>query len=119
MKVYMGNYPEDGGSEREIFVHIDYPDVWSLYTTLAHIITPALEMLKEKRHGSARTDAEDLPEELRSGDWHEGWEYVLTEMIWAFKQVRDSESFDWTEDEYDRVQNGLRLFGKYYFDLWD
>jgi hypothetical protein len=77
------------------------------------------------------------------------WDYVLDEMIWAFEQkVRDddeTEFFDHSEcgtikdfvkdtNEYlskskvdwdglkrhqERKQNGFRLFGKYYQNLWD
>jgi len=75
---------------------------------------------------------------------HERWEWVLYEMIWTFEQLNN----DW-EDQYydhsevddtlgvmeqiksvktdweglrkhmDRMNNGLRLFGKYYRALWD
>jgi len=77
------------------------------------------------------------------------WDYVLDEMIWAFEQkVRDddeSEFFDHSEcgdvkdfiknpseelskskvdwdglkRHNERKQNGFRLFGKYYQNLWD
>jgi hypothetical protein len=77
------------------------------------------------------------------------WNYVLDEMIWAFEQkVRDddeSEFFDHSEcgdikdfikdpsehlskskvdwvglkRHQERKQNGFRLFGKYYQNLWD
>lgn len=77
------------------------------------------------------------------------WDWVLAEMIWAFEQkVRDddeSEFFDHSEcgdvkdfvkdpnkhlskskvdwdglkQHQERKQNGFRLFGKYYQNLWD
>lgn len=77
------------------------------------------------------------------------WDYVLDEMIWAFEQkVKDddeSEFFDHSEcgdikdfikdptehisrskvdwaglkRHQERKQNGFRLFGKYYQNLWD
>ena len=66
------------------------------------------------------------------------WDWVLDEMIWTFKTLNE----DWEsqfyissskEDDYlsgtydaegrqkmqDRINNGLRLFGKYYQSLWD
>lgn len=69
------------------------------------------------------------------------WEYVVNEMIYAFEQIKDdnidtqfiavtgygngefgsSYSFD-TEgyrEEVKRIQNGLNLFAKYYFSLWN
>lgn len=73
--------------------------------------------------------------------WFDRWDYVLGEMIWAFEQVHT----DWEEQYYGewvvtpgeflgghfekrdyegmqahsaRMENGFRLFGKYYQGLW-
>jgi hypothetical protein len=66
---------------------------------------------------------------------HAKWDWVLDEMIFAFEHIcGDNEDWDsglWKidVDEWprprlrittgDRIQNGLRLFGKYYRGLWD
>jgi len=73
------------------------------------------------------------------------WDYVMDEMIWAFEQIVDDDDekpfYDHSEiDPEDsmeesvkklkvdregldahnkRIENGLRLFGKYYRSLWD
>jgi hypothetical protein len=73
------------------------------------------------------------------------WDWILDEMIWAFEQKNaddnDAQFFDhsvsnrklpWDEDyigpkfdkegytkHHDRMQNGFRLFGVYYQNLWD
>lgn len=76
------------------------------------------------------------------------WEYVLDEIIWAFEQINDENweeqyikqqgEIDWTDKSglmkwttphivdwdgrqkhQDRINNGLRLFGKYYQGLWN
>jgi hypothetical protein len=48
------------------------------------------------------------------------WDYVLDEMIYAFEQVQDDCCINLAEEtEWKRVNNGLRLFGKYYTGLWD
>lgn len=73
------------------------------------------------------------------------WDYVLDEMIWAFEQLVDDDSdskfYDHSKvDEsadlckqvaqikfdkkgymayHERINNGTRLFGKYYRALWD
>jgi hypothetical protein len=73
------------------------------------------------------------------------WDWVMEEMIWTFEQLsdwnNDSQFFNYgtkTENETfesafdrikvdqeglnahnNRIQNGLRLFGKYYRGLWD
>lgn len=78
--------------------------------------------------------------------WHKRWEWVMNEMIWSFTQLtkddHEQQFYDHSEvDEneknimkqvekikcdYDglkahneRLNNGLRLFGKYYRGLWD
>jgi hypothetical protein len=74
------------------------------------------------------------------------WDYVMDEMIWAFEQIIDDNNDDrfYDHSEVDqnepdinkrakqlkvdregldahnkRIENGLRLFGKYYRSLWD
>jgi hypothetical protein len=147
-------------------IKIDRWDTWSMDHTLADIILPMLKQLKATKHGSPNVADEDVPEYLRShmaqpkenewdtdSLWHMRWDWVLSEMIWAFEQkvADDAESqfFDhsayendnvpikeWLADmenrvnktRYDkegheawskRMQNGFRLFGKYYCNLWD
>ena len=79
------------------------------------------------------------------GNHFKRWDYVLDEMIWAFEQLCDDNSedkfFDHSKvDEteclnsqltkikfdkkgymahHERINNGTRLFGKYYRALWD
>ena len=74
------------------------------------------------------------------------WDWILDEMIWAFEQLVDDENdskfFDHSEgldkglsfqesinklkidrvgleNHHKRIDNGLRLFGRYYRALWD
>jgi hypothetical protein len=73
------------------------------------------------------------------------WDWVMDEMIWAFEQKLEDDStskfYDWAEVDktvnindqikklkvdqegldahLKRMQNGFRLFGKYYQGLWD
>lgn len=155
MKVFIGPYPE-GDEEQKVEVEIHNYDTWSMDHTLAYIIVPMLKQLKETKNGSPDVDMSDVPEELRvtdpdrkeywNGDvdekWHDRWDYVLNEMIWAFEQktIDWEEQYygEWVEDEneplrgtfvnsdmegrkkhQERMQNGFRLFGKYYENLWD
>jgi hypothetical protein len=116
-----------------------------------------LQQLKDTKHSTGWIDDEDVPEELRSHNGTKDDEYswdsnaearynwVLNEMIWAFKQKTldddTAEFYDHTESEkeedimksleklkVDRVgleahekrkENGYRLFGKYFQTLWD
>jgi hypothetical protein len=99
----------DGKKKRKVKIHIDNYDTWSMDHTLALIIHPMLVKLKEKKHGSPFVDDEDVPVELRSTSskpfekdfdtdefYHDRWNYVLDEMIWAFEQKNS----DWEDQFY-------------------
>lgn len=153
MKVFIGPYPE-GDEEQKVDVEIHNYDTWSMDHTLAYIIVPMLQQLKKTKDGSPDVDMSDVPEELRVDDaernpydtdekWHDRWDYVLDEMIWAFEQKNidwEAQYYgEWVEDpsveplggyvvnsdmegrkkHQDRMTNGFRLFGRYYENLWD
>lgn len=110
------------GGERRVSVRVDDYDVWGADHTLALIILPVLEKLKSQKHGSPMVDAADLPKHLRlskreqrinqDGHWdkslkadeaeikrvsdkfHAGWDWVMDEMIWAFRQHAEG---DWDD----------------------
>jgi len=120
--------------EQKIKIRIDDYDVWSMDDTLTHIISPMLKKLKEHKHGSAYVDNEDVPENLQytpdpgnpDNPDHDNliekrWTYVLDEMIWAFerKLENDYSYGDDYKERQKRMDNGFRLFGKYYESLWD
>ena len=130
--------------KRKVKVHIDDYDVWGAGTTLAQVIHPVLVKLKEKKKGAPWTYDEDVPKHLRSTAYGKNkkdhvdenffarWDWIMSEMIWAFEQEMDidnrsSEMF-WENGFYsvekakayqDRIENGRRLFAKYYDGLWD
>ena len=139
--VWVGNK-----KKRKIRVRIDKYDTWGMDHTLALIILPMLKQLQATKHGSPSVNDKDVPKHLRStvepgkndydvdGKWHERWDWVIDEMIWAFEQIvdddNDSQFFDHSTDPvtYDaegmkkhqeRINNGTRLFGVYYQGLWD
>lgn len=93
------------------------------------------------KHLHPPEDKRDLKVGETDSKFHERWDWVLNELIWTFEQLRDD---DWQEkyikfkdsdnllnfeidykDEIgynkhqERINNGLRLFGKYYTNLWD
>jgi hypothetical protein len=146
---------------RKISVKIDYYDTWGMDSTLGLIVLPMLKQLHATNHGAPFVDDSDVPEHLRSiapgardgceFEWDTDanhflrWDWVLSEMIWAFEQKVNDESesqfYDHGEPiagenvmesikrvkiDYDGLQawqarktNGFRLFGKYYENLWD
>lgn len=136
MKVNIGRYPKSN-TERKISVKIEKHDTWSLDTTLAHIIYPALLKLKAEKQGTPFVEIEDAPHIVRTkGEFtnydysSEAWDYVLNEMIWAMQQIKDDEpdvhcfyeqhppDFDSIHKYHKRLQNGCRLFGVYFQALW-
>jgi hypothetical protein len=130
--------------KRKIKVHIDDYDVWNADQTMALIIHPILVKIRDSKPGSSFVDDEDVPENLRStaakpkeNKWdtddfyHQRWEWVLDEMIYAFStiidedfcnQYYDHETNFFNKEKYEelnnRANNGFRLFGKYYGGLW-
>lgn len=92
----------DYHSKRQVKVHIDPWDTWSMDHTLSHIVVPMLLQLKETKHGAPYVDPEDVPAELQpkkltkkqkdNGDTDsthfERWDWVLDEMIFAFDSQR-------------------------------
>lgn len=87
---------------RKISVKIESHDVWSLDTTLALIILPALRKLQTSKQGAPIVDDDDVPEHIRStaapskaNEWDvdgfhfERWDWVLDEIVWTFEQILD------------------------------
>jgi hypothetical protein len=131
--------------ERKIQVRIDDYDTWSADYTLAQIIHPLL--VKLEKHGTPYTEREDAPSDTKYDDEKktegnviegycvERWNYILGEMIFAFSMLKEGDwdfaiykknNDEWTDEAFEerenvqkRIQNGLRLFGKYYQSLWD
>lgn len=115
--------------KQKIEVRIDRHDTWSMDSTLAQIIVPMLKQLQESKHGSPYVDDEDVPEDLRStsaplkeneydsdDNLHKRWEWVLSEMIFAFEAKIDD---TWREQfysgehdiKYEEVEhNGKKLY---------
>jgi hypothetical protein len=106
--------------KRKVSVHIDGYDIWSADHTLAQIIHPLLVKMREGKHGAPHIDDSDVPKKLRSteaenkGDMSVGetdsnyflrWEYVLDEMIFAFKAHADD---DW-ESEFHSGEIDFRF----------
>lgn len=88
----------------------DDPSWWNLNN---HVVESALKPLKHLRkenngHPMVHTTKE--------------WNKILDEIIWSFetflKDDFDYSKKKWRKD-YDRMQKGFELFGKYLLNLWD
>lgn len=116
MEVFIGKYP-DGDEKRDIRIKIHSYDVWSMDHTLAMIILPMLKKLKSTKTGSPIVADSDVPHMPRQGSssnetmqydlfesdeqdqlfwdqYHDRWEWVMGEMIWAFEQLLDDDNDD-------------------------
>ncbi len=117
------------------YVHVDNYDTWNADQTLAKIILPVLKKFKQLNQGGPKVDFEDVPEYLipfksqTSDDpsdslyvdlyYHDRWDYVLDTMIYAFNAI--AKDLDEHDDYYEpeSIKEGLRLFGKYFQNLWN
>lgn len=120
-------------------VKLDKYDHWNVDHVLSPVIYKLLVTLKENSISYFLVDEEDLPEDFKSkesGDLElEGYHWVMNEMIFAFDQLNPfGKEAEWDEEFWDdatlldkegrerkwlRIENGTRLFGKYYSTLWD
>ena len=105
--------------KRKVKIKIHPYDVWSMDHTLALIVAPMLKQLQQQKHGSAMVDDKDLPDEYLTQDIHAQWDWVLNEITEVFEIIAQEDFDMYDNDQRKRVGNGLRLFGRYYFALWD
>tara|TARA_R110000764_G_scaffold51080_2_gene111994 strand:+ start:279 stop:785 length:507 start_codon:yes stop_codon:yes gene_type:complete len=106
MKVKIGKYPTWRWYNNYLYnwfgyspgptvkVKIDKYDTWSMDTTLAHIVIPMLKQLRDTKHGVPLVDDEDVGL-FFEGNNEEKWEWVMSEMLFAF----ESKLTNW-EDKY-------------------
>lgn len=77
---------------------------WNLDAQIARFAIPRLKRFKKLNNGH--------PPDLTP----EGWDSILDDIVYALEasaQFEDDENFDW-----ERVERGLELFGKYFRHLW-
>lgn len=131
MKVYLGRYKR----KRKEKVKVHKWDSWSADTTLAKIIRPVLEQLRDTTHGyphdfidantdeNARTAAYHNPVYIGGG--MDGWKATLDKMIWSFREAEtEYDKAPYGDNEayklyYAQLQEGFDLFGRFYMCLWD
>ena len=115
MKAHIGPWVNEGA--RDINVELADYDSWNVDYTLAVIAAPLLCQLRATSHSYGRVDPADVPDDIPSSEdgTIESWHWVMDEMIWVFTSMSAEDDADITE----RHKNALRLFGKYYFSLWD
>jgi len=111
------------------YIKIDCWDWWNADNTMASIALPLLKGLKENKHGAGAVDNEDVPFEIMScnaprveDEWDTDdfyflrYDYILDEIVWTFEQLVNDDLYP---DDEERINNGLRLYGKYFRSFWD
>lgn len=104
MKVEI-KYPKratDSVRHRKVSVELNVLDTYNLDKTLASVIAPALKKYQK--------DSVSHPAGLSPKRWKE----IIDKMIYSFEKISVDELFD-TDKEIDK---GLRLFAKYFRQLW-
>jgi len=92
---------------QRLFRGFDDSETWNLDTRFAEHVLPRLKRFKQLKNG--------YPHNLTS----EQWDIILDQMIFSFEWAA-SDYVERAEDmeTYQRVQEGLDLFGKWYQNLW-
>jgi uncharacterized metal-binding protein len=111
MKVNIGKYKKDNNSRKKVKVEFDGEDFYSLDSTLAIIILPALKQFKDIKYKYV------LDKETEDGMMTD----ILDKMIYSFEIYAKHENCGmyWEKSEKaDKFFEGLELFGKYYTSLW-
>ncbi len=124
MLVKIGKFKKDNSPNIKVEIH-DY-DTWSADYTLALVIVPLLEKLKEQKQSSPNVEDCDVPEALKSTsapekeqeydidqNWHLRWQYVMDEMLFAMRSIAnhhfDRDSF-YDYSEVDKSKGILEQF---------
>ncbi len=82
---------------------------WNLNIYTAKFILPRLVYLRLNLHG--------YPPGLSEKEW----DVILDKMIYSFEMILldNEECLELPNKIWDKIQDGLDLFGKYYLNLWD
>lgn len=100
---------------------IEFPndDCWNLDHILAPIILAGLKKFRKLGVLSYPSKIDEAPIEIEDG--LSRWYWAIDEMIWAFEYFIKDDVVDMIDNKknYDRMVEGMILFGKYYGSLWN
>lgn len=93
-------------SKQRIERGFDDSETWSLDNTISNFIIPRLRRFNEIKP--------NYPPDLSMSEWTD----KINKMIEAFElNIKDTNSFI-SEDEQEKITEGLDLFRQYFFNLW-
>lgn len=86
----------------------DDTETWSLDSSLAMLILPRLKAFRDCKRG---TPCDTTPEQ---------WNIIIDKMMYSFEYHCDEDRKYGrnTDEEYAKVEEGLKLFAEYYGHLW-
>lgn len=83
-------------------------DYWSPRDAIAKYSLELLKHLRNLKYG--------CPGNLSEKKWYT----ILDKIILGFELIiRDNGNGNWTDEEYDQIKIGLKLFSEYYLALWE
>jgi hypothetical protein len=104
-------------------------DTWNYDAYLAKVISEGLAYLYTYKQGCPpnlykKYNKKGIPQEIVDGRAHAEWDTILRKIILAFNLSRDLiYGNGWDIDEEDendqKIDEGMKLFIKYYFNLWN
>lgn len=96
-------------------IGIDKKEVYDLHRSFVKFMLPRLKMFLRINTHSYSDDFKSLEE------WHE----AVKKMIWSFQYIDDqlNEKYDPSyfkeKENIEQYEEGMKIFSKYCFDLWD
>ena len=119
MKVNIGPFPDSG--ERKVEIELHEYDTFDADHTIALIVAPMLHQFRDQGVGGFCSDTADVPDGVGEPDathdpGRSAW--IVDEMIWTFDLLATGEVL-YDDAINERINNGLRLFGKYFRALWN
>ena len=83
-------------------------ETWSLYNNIALFIAPRLKRFIEIIEDGVGTPV---------GFTQEEWINILNKMLFSFEKLAD-ENKVYSDEEYQKIQEGMNLFGQHFMSLW-
>lgn len=95
-----------------------FEECWNLDMTLSALILPRLIHFRDNHCGTPGCvfEYDEKGNILNEEEGRQKWEEILDKMIWAFYLYIKE---DCNEENNKQIDEGLELFAKYFYDLWD
>lgn len=98
-----------------------FEECWNLDKTFAALILPRLICFRDNHYGmpGCLLKYDDNIKILDEEEGHKKWEEIIDKMVLAFYLYISVETINRTEEQKQQIDEGLKLFAKYFQSLWD